>query len=720
MYARSGLIEAGSDSATPQQQYARGQTQTPVQLSQASQQLPNGPQKLARQQPYPLKAQKSTPTVIQQSYPYSSGQSHFPQPTNAQKPAQPPPAQRRTLSSNYTHITSLPGTPPVAAPSSPAKGLLSTASRVDDNASKIYYMTPPSDLLPLIKDNFEAGYPDFFPWNGSHPEDLLTESYIQHGFEDKPFLPNETGSARHALLTVLRQTTSLSSLSNFMMTSINKRHEFSRLMPPTTFKPPPRVTLTDHKREAWLKDLATPSVPLRRLSRTIPHGLRNKILVEQCCNKRVPIHRAVWFARCVGANELRGLRRKGSNASTAVAEAQWVREWTIQVASFLEKLISECGQPQDPAQKNSDGLGWRYRMDYGIRFASHLYFEDLIDRSFFLDWTIVQLEKSSFERIPVALLLIRLFWTKITSQPSKSQKLGQVLLNHIKSIWDVMTAEKQKSSNEVYLQLLSKLASCVWDLQSQSSEAFIVPDKWSSMRSILQKAIACVNVPKELADKAFEMIALDNMTLAHQNSLLSASGKSTEEDQQERLIVVLRNANVPYDVGEISDELLLTVSMPSLKYDNSDYYRLVRVLFQWSICEGNDQASRAELATSVLMRWTSLGKPVFDALFQLFDEFLQIPNVEIKLFQHFLSQLLEKKVFTADTYIRRVISRGIFLLPDQQDKIRCHRFILAHLCLDDYADAIRIQRDVLLKNMPSEVIVTIDSLNEFNEVEEDN
>lgn len=109
------------------------------------------------------------------------------------------------------------------------------------------------------------------------------------------------------------------------------------------------VSRSLNRKEAWLRDLANSNVPLRKLSRTIPHGTRNRTLLEQCCSKAVPIPRAVWFARCVGANELRGLKRKGASgisstafgttsAATMTSEATWIREWTEQVTEYIEKL----------------------------------------------------------------------------------------------------------------------------------------------------------------------------------------------------------------------------------------------------------------------------------------------------------------------------------------------------------------------------------------------
>ncbi|EMR65784.1 putative rna polymerase i activation mediator protein [Eutypa lata UCREL1] len=89
----------------------------------------------------------------------------------------------------------------------------------------------------------------------------------------------------------------------------------------------------------WLKDLANPSISLRRLSRTIPHGIRGRVLLDQCLNKNVPTDRAVWLAKCVGANEIRAFKRKGVNGTFVMGgETKWIRDWTVNVEQFVETV----------------------------------------------------------------------------------------------------------------------------------------------------------------------------------------------------------------------------------------------------------------------------------------------------------------------------------------------------------------------------------------------
>jgi len=187
-----------------------------------------------------------------------------------------------------------------------------------------------------------VGYADFFPWTGNHPEDQFSENAIRQGFFDKaPHAQTETSSAKGIIFAALKHKSGLLALSSVYTGLIGERRNKGQITAPSTFKPPPRVTLTDTKREGWLKDLANPAMSLRRLSRTIPHGIRGRILLDQCLNKNVPTDRAVWLAKCVGINELRSFKRKGAGSSLVIGggEAKFHKEWTVIVEQFVESVI---------------------------------------------------------------------------------------------------------------------------------------------------------------------------------------------------------------------------------------------------------------------------------------------------------------------------------------------------------------------------------------------
>lgn len=199
-----------------------------------------------------------------------------------------------------------------------------------------------------------TGYADFYPWTGHHPEDQFSEHVIRHGYFDKaPISASETSSAKGALFTMLKHKSGLHALSTIFTNVLGHRRHNGQITAPSTFKPPPRVTVTDTKREVWLKDLANPVISLRRLSRTIPHGIRGKVLLDQCLNKNVPIDRAIWLAKCVGANDIRAFKRKGVNGTFVMGgEAKWIRDWTVCVEQFVEAVFSAFGDMEWKAKVN--------------------------------------------------------------------------------------------------------------------------------------------------------------------------------------------------------------------------------------------------------------------------------------------------------------------------------------------------------------------------------
>lgn len=309
---------------------------------------------------------------------------------------------------------------------------------------------------PFSKALF-SGNADFFPWSGSHHEDEWSSEAIQKGMWDRGN-QNEISSARLAIFPSLKQKSGLNALSTVFMGVLSQRRHRGQITAPCTFKPPPRVTLTDTKREVWLKDLANPAISLRRLSRTIPHGIRGRTLLDQCLKKSIPTERAVWLAKCVGANEIRAFKRKGAGGALVIGgELKWVRDWTVFVEQFLEAVLVSFTEPD-----------WKARVTYAqvssfcpfgeahspafppprhlllffskltllcrIRLATKLYNDQLLDQDHYLDWITTSLETSPQARIPMWLLIAQITWTDLLRSRKHGRRLVYVLLCHLHSV----------------------------------------------------------------------------------------------------------------------------------------------------------------------------------------------------------------------------------------------------------------------------------------------
>lgn len=265
---------------------------------------------------------------------------------------------------------------------------------------------------------------------------------------------NEQASARAALAPAMKQRNGLQHLSALFLATLERRQTTSQWSSTSNFKPPPRMTLPEGRREQWLKDLATSQVPLRKLSRTIPHGLKGATLLEQCLSRRIPITRAAWCIRCVGANELRGLRRKGVGSLALGGEAKWIKEWTTQVLQFLDKLILNTSSLPADTWDQTFLYAYVFRFLFRLtakifryRLSIHLYAENLIDRLGFLEWVLDIPKSDSNDRFPLFSLFISALWDDIFMQRTISCRFIEVM-NHCRHqvcclIWGVLCSSTE-------------------------------------------------------------------------------------------------------------------------------------------------------------------------------------------------------------------------------------------------------------------------------------
>lgn len=284
------------------------------------------------------------------------------------------------------------------------------------------------------------GAADFFPWAGHHSEDILSELTTKQGYYDKAQVSqNETSTARPLVWSSLKHKSGLQILSSLFVSALDQRQVYGTITTNPTFKPPPRVTLTDTKREAWLRDLANPAIPLRRLSRTIPHGIRGKVLLDHCLAKQIPTTRAIWLAKCVGANEIRAFKRKGASGAFAIGgEMNWIKDWTTNVEQFLETIVATCG-----------AAGWSANINYAyglmlficmiitnldissLRIATQLFSERLLDQEHYLDWLITTLRNSDADNMPIWLLMTQIYWMEILQHRQRGRRLAEAMLEQL-------------------------------------------------------------------------------------------------------------------------------------------------------------------------------------------------------------------------------------------------------------------------------------------------
>ncbi|KAK6341945.1 RNA polymerase II mediator complex subunit [Orbilia blumenaviensis] len=541
-----------------------------------------------------------------------------------------------------------------------------------DNKLKSYMIEPPMGCQYYpFRDNSgkelkDPRFPDFFPWKGNHPEDYVTESAARTGFSDKMH-PGEQSSAKNLLAPLIKKNVSVDIVSSIFVTILEKRQHMDRITAPSTFKFPPRVTFPGAKKESWLRDLANPDVSLRRLSRTIPLGLRGKELLDECTVKNIPLLRALWYVRCVGANELRSLKRKGAGSLAMGNESKWLREWTQAVVQYLEKGMADCGKDvsQKPSGKDASSSSsssaaarttWKSRMTYMLRLTTQLYSENLLDRGAFLEWYLNLLEASSLDRLPLAMLILQDEWDHIVTSRKFGRRLVDALLAKVKQILSIR-------ETDLYKPLLQRLAVHVTRLLLNHRQAFINPKSWLVNEAPLR---ACVDTRNPTIISSIKNISARNRNLEPGNT--KSSGGSTSP--RKAAIDFLDHIRVPYDIEDVTNRFLAL---------SKDYHQTVKALCEWAITSLRVGLHRLYFAVRLLRRFSRLGIQIQPPI----HDFLLATGGGRRCKKHvylLVSELVRSKHFTAGKYMSWLISRGALMRYGSIDEEQpCYIRLLAEI-----------------------------------------
>ncbi|PVI06555.1 hypothetical protein DM02DRAFT_638614 [Periconia macrospinosa] len=465
---------------------------------------------------------------------------------------------------------------------------------------------------------------DLFPWAGNHPEDVMSEALVKGGISNKSQIMNETNTARPSLWSNLKNKSGINTLSTLFVAVLEKRQSCNRLTAPNTFKPPPRLTLRDSTRETWLHDLANPTIGLRRLSRTIPHGITGKVLLEQCLNKNIPIPRAIWLAKCVGINEMRTHKRKGQAGAIS-----WIRGWTSSVEQFLESTIATIGQ-QD----------WKPRVTYALQLTTHLFKERLLENDHFLDWALKNLDSCSHERLFIWLLIICIpdFWNDIVSARRRGKRLAESLLDHTEKFYGAQ-------ENTESMPVLSFLENVLVRLVVTMPACLLLPITWAKHSSVLH--LLAERRPQIDIVNAITSLDARNERLAQP----SRTSASLSNDPVGRVYQLLDS--VDYSSKICIDDL--SYDCLQMIYDTT---QLVFTVLSWACSLYRQGCCRIYLATRLLRKWNHLGTDIYDAILACLPRLALDQTKESCAIFRIIAELVRSKTFSPGRFLQWLIATG--------------------------------------------------------------
>lgn len=446
----------------------------------------------------------------------------------------------------------------------------------DELCAMKYTMDHPNLPIYPLGDRQPATYPDFSPWDevDSSNERLCNQNHLKKGYFEAPVVANEYYSARNlvqetVLLLSSNCTRLLHELAHNMTAAFRTRNDVLNKIAPALadFRLPPRVTMTAPKRDAWLRDLANPDVPLAHVCAKIPHGLRNRVLVDAMCALTVPLSRALWLTRCVLCSEQLVVRRRIAAkvsaaripAAAELAGARRVLEWTLHVADYLRCFARDTNAVASAEHKAQ----LLQKLAYLLSYVRALYVECLLDRTAFLAAAVsflrhdqpfllndlplllelsrVDLDDADVTRAFEARLrplyygqtlvgvsLIMTFWRDLLREDFLCKAAAEaMLLNYFliercsDSAQPCQLRANPATSDpsdpaDLRASLLRLLADSIISLFRYNSNAFIVPDFWILVGDVLYRILASADAladQRVIVDTALKHISYRNESL---------------------------------------------------------------------------------------------------------------------------------------------------------------------------------------------------------------
>jgi hypothetical protein len=564
-------------------------------------------------------------------------------------------------------------------------------------------------------------YPDFKAWKQSEEEDMIMKTHLQKGYMEPQYVKHEDQSGRQFIsdlinrsnsqnsMTLQQRDAKLSTMGKLFVDAMHKRKLFNGIKSKGIYKPPPRVTLTEHKKETWLKKLANANIPLQELSRAIPHGLRNKVLLEQCLNHQIPISRAIWLIKCISTNEQRQLKRKNNPISISNVNSnsssvnKWIIEWTEQITSFFESIIENCFNP------NISKDIWKFRLNYTIELIVNLYSADLMNRITFLIWIvryishIVNISNTLIDLKPMLVYqyIIKLFWFKIIKFDYLTKELSESMLLFL-------AKSNQFSKGTRFDSLFQKVTGCfqylIKYLFYYNSDIFILPSNWNYLKPYLKKVLD-MNLP--LVGDQFKLITYRNESLTIDE--FDFTYYDTNDSSVQNIIPHDKISLILYKLNNLENESISALSKlifeESNSNSNSNWKNNLDFVFQWCIQKLPDNKvniQRISLVCSLLQFKvnqllqikskkykqirTDLEMQIIDFVYMM-SEILNYKNkktikgdfYDVNSFLIFINKLFSFKLFIVSAYLRRLIASGVIYLSEPDRSCYIHILILNSL-----------------------------------------
>ncbi|KLO13572.1 hypothetical protein SCHPADRAFT_873833 [Schizopora paradoxa] len=583
---------------------------------------------------------------------------------------------------------------------------------------EIYKAAPPA-WLPKTSSSSDLGYQGFHPPRPGHDEDVLTEANVKTGLSRQQTIPAETYTTKTLLIKELKEHDFLPELEDFMNQIFKRRAENLPQIPSSSFKIPSRVTLNDARRQQYFTDLANPDVPLYKLGKSIPHGVRGHDLLDLLRNFNVSVARAVWFVRVFGSNETAGIRNKPN-----YNPLQYSIEWANVMNGYIKKQLADIALPittrlglnvkqtfkgvlSDPETRDK----WVGKFVYTLELLRVFYSEFMVDHATFLSWLVQLLGTCNLAQAGFVARLTEDYYDELMHCRALAKPMVEACLAKLNEISLSSSKEHLEDLQERLEDMLAKVflvapttyvSPRLWKAHSESFRTIMVgydKSERTDLPNVLKNGVEAYQAEME---GLFEDIENRNEALLFrrmQTQLSKGCLRSMVADVQllNSIKVSTDLSSLPFfDAGADTSadqfahklDLLLAWSVCYMQFGDHRPYAAVTLLQLWRDKTG-ERACRRDIE--------SPNDKIQDAIFQWLDtNDMAEDERNLRAISLLFGELVEKDLFSYDKYIQRVIARGESGLSFSDEEGSRHRMLLRIIPLHTSDPALVNQRRLAL------------------------
>ncbi|EPY53369.1 mediator complex subunit Srb8 [Schizosaccharomyces cryophilus OY26] len=486
---------------------------------------------------------------------------------------------------------------------------------------------------------------------------------------------DERGSAVFSIKNHLRNPIACRNLHKYSKALLSSQTSIPLGLPYTHFDPPPRVRLSETRKNAWLQDLANDKICLSSLSKKIPHGVWGKDIIQLVLDFRVPLPRAVWFIRCAGINEIRSYFKKYPCNSPK----DWVFLWTDVIGDFLIDFFSN-NQSKDDIQTFSGNFV------YVNRLFGRLLTENLIVPSLFIAKVISLISDLPLYTCPSVITFLDYFSLIIIRDTS-------ITRNCVLGLLPVLSKFNESPSIDLNIKrkVLSKAAEFLYRLASSNNSGFYFPNEWEDLYPVL----SIIWKPNKTHDSLLSIVNDLNI-----RAICMVDASTTPV----RFMQTLSNFKPSLNAYSFAKKIL-----------HYSYTESITFFLRWSIHSKNRTPEhRFCIFLSVLHFYKADHKLATNIILNYLFQVSSISNEESFIIAQLLNYLSLEGYFMFSGYVARLAALGYLresmLMADFMD---VQRKIILHLPLFQFSRQVRSKLNYIL--VRGSFIVDYDQCNTYVE-----